>query len=146
MPPLVRRYIKTSLVFLIAGLVLGGYVSVAQFVAGVYPPRLFVTAHVHLLLVGFMLMMVMGVATWMFPRPARDDPRYRPVLAESVYWVITLATAVRAVAELAQGLAPARALGVLVTLASLGQLVGAALFVINVWWRVRMPAVPPPAR
>jgi hypothetical protein len=29
----------------------------------------FITAHVHLLLVGFMLMIVMGVATWMFPRP-----------------------------------------------------------------------------
>jgi heme/copper-type cytochrome/quinol oxidase subunit 1 len=87
--PLVRRYIKTSLVFLIVGLGLGGYVSVAQFVVGVYPPRLFVTAHVHLLLVGFMLMMVMGVATWMFPRPAKDDPRYHPALAEIVYWVIT---------------------------------------------------------
>jgi len=84
-PPLVRRYIKTSFVFLIAGLLLGGYVTVAEFLVGAYPPRLFVTAHVHLLLVGFMLMIVMGVATWMFPRPGKDDPRYRPELAETVY-------------------------------------------------------------
>jgi len=27
----------------------------------------------------------MGVATWMFPRPARDDASYRPALAEAVY-------------------------------------------------------------
>src|ERR1043166_3143568 len=100
MPPLVRRYVKTSLVFLIFGLVLGGYIVVAPFVVGVYPPRLFITAHVHLLLVGFMLMIVMGVATWMFPRPARDDARYRPELAEAVYWIMTLATALRAAAEL----------------------------------------------
>ena len=85
MTPLVRRYIKTSLVFLFAGLLLGAWIIVAEFVAGHYPPRLFITAHVHLLLVGFMLMMVMGVATWMFPRPAKDDTVYRPELAEAVW-------------------------------------------------------------
>ena len=96
MPPLVRRYIKTSLVFLIAGLLLGGYLILAEFVIGRYPPRLFITAHVHLLLVGFMLMIVMGVATWMFPRAARDSGGYRPGLAEVVYWVMTVSTAIRA--------------------------------------------------
>ena len=146
MPPLVRRYIKTSLVFLIVGLGLGGYVSVAQFVVGTYPPRLFVTAHVHLLLVGFVLLMVMGVATWMFPRAAQDDTRYRPALAETVYWLITLSTALRAVAEVADGITRTRAFDVTVTLASLGQLAGAGLFVANMWWRVRMPTVAPPPR
>lgn len=101
MTSLIRRYIKTSFVFLLAGLVLGAYVVVGQFVLDAYPSRLLITAHAHLLLVGFMLMMVMGVATWMFPRPARDDPRNRP---------------------------------------------GTALFVLNMWWRVRMPpAAAPPA-
>lgn len=85
MPPLIRRYIKTSFAFLITGVILGTYVSVSQYLLGVYPSRLFITAHVHLLLVGFMLMIVMGVATWMFPRPARDDASYRPALAEAVY-------------------------------------------------------------
>jgi hypothetical protein len=36
-PPLIRRYIKTSFAFLIAGLVLGGWILVAEFVLGVYP-------------------------------------------------------------------------------------------------------------
>ena len=52
MPALIRRYIKTSFVFLVTGLLLGGYIVVAQFVLVRYPPRLLVTAHVHLLLVG----------------------------------------------------------------------------------------------
>ena len=140
MPPLIRRYIKTSFVFLVAGLLLGGYILVAEFVAGAHPPRLFITAHVHLLLVGFMLMLVMGVATWMFPRPARDDARYRPELAEAVYWVMTAATALRAAAELGAGLGGAPLLRVLVAVGGLGQLAGAALFVANMWWRVRMPS------
>jgi heme/copper-type cytochrome/quinol oxidase subunit 1 len=141
-PPLVRRYVKTSFAFLVAGLLLGGYILIGEFVAGVYPPRLFITAHVHLLLVGFMLMLVMGVATWMFPRPARDDTRYRPGLAETVYWVMTAATAVRASAEVLAGLSGAPPLRWLVAAGGLGQLAGAALFVLNMWPRVRMPGVP----
>jgi cbb3-type cytochrome oxidase subunit 1 len=127
--PLVRRYIKTSFVFLALGLLLGGWTSVSQFVLGVYPPRLHITAHAHLLLVGFMLMIVMGVATWMFPRPARDDPRYRPGLAEAVYWVMTLSTAVRAAAEILAPWSGVPELRWAIALGGLGQLAGATLFV-----------------
>jgi cbb3-type cytochrome oxidase subunit 1 len=147
MTPLIRRYIKTSFVFLLAGLLLGAYILVAQFVLDAYPSRLLITAHAHLLLVGFMLMMVMGVATWMFPRPARDDPRYRPELAEAVYWVMTVATAIRAGAEISVALAGALGLRWLIVLGGLGQLAGTALFVLNMWRRVRMPpAAAPPGR
>ncbi|HEU5188136.1 MAG TPA: hypothetical protein VFX14_00450 [Methylomirabilota bacterium] len=139
MTPLVRRYIKTSFVFLVLGLVLGAYLIVAQFGIGAYPPRLVVTAHVHLLLVGFMLMIVMGVATWMFPRPSREDTRYRPELAEAVYWVMTLSTAFRAAAEMLLAYTGRPALGWLIAAGGLGQVAGAMLFVANMWVRVRMP-------
>ena len=144
MTPLVRRYVKTSFVFLAVGLLLGGWIVIGEFAAGVYPPRLHITAHVHLLLVGFMLMMVMGVATWMFPRPARDDTRYRPRLAEAVYWIMTLATAVRAAAELSAPYWAATVPRLLIVVGGLGQLAGAALFVVNMWPRVPMPVVAPP--
>ena len=147
MTPLIRRYIKTSFVFLLAGLLVGTYIVVGQFVLDTYPPRLLVTAHAHLLLVGFMLMMIMGVATWMFPRPGRDDTRYRPELAEAVYWVMTVATALCAGAEISVALAGALGLRWLIALGGLGQLAGTALFVLNMWRRVRMPpAAAPPAR
>lgn len=140
MPPLVRRYVKTSFVFLVLGLLLGGWISVREFVLGASPPRLYVTAHAHLLLVGFVLMVVMGVATWMFPRAARDDSRYRPGLAESVYWIMTIATAARAAAELLAPWSGAPFLRPVIALGGLGQLAGALLFVVNMWRRVRMPA------
>jgi cbb3-type cytochrome oxidase subunit 1 len=145
MPSLIRRYIKTSLVFLIAGLLLGGYLILAEFVLGRYPPRLFITAHVHLLLVGFMLMIVMGVATWMFPRAARDAGGYRPGLAEAVYWVMTISTATRAAAELTAPFVASWSVRLLIAAGGLGQLAGAALFVVNMWSRVRMPAAAAPS-
>ena len=139
MAPLIRRYIKTSFVFLMVGLLLGAYIIVAEFAFDTYPPRLLVTSHAHLLLVGFMLMLVMGVATWMFPRPGRDDTSYRPGLAEAVYWVMTVATALRALAETAVAVTGTLSVRWLIALAGLGQLAGAALFVLNMWRRVRMP-------
>src|SRR5512132_2327171 len=141
MTPLIRRYIKTSFVFLLAGLLIGAYIVVGQFVLDAYPPRLLITAHAHLLLVGFMLMIVMGVATWMFPRPARDDARYRPELAEAVYWTMTTATIVRALAELAAGITGAPAAQIAIAIGGIGQLVAALLFVANMWSRVRMPTM-----
>jgi hypothetical protein len=68
-------------------------------------------------------------------------------LAEAVYWVMTIATALRAAAEISVGLAGALGLRWLIALGALGQLAGTALFVLNMWSRVRMPSTAaPPAR
>jgi hypothetical protein len=81
----------------------------------------------------------MGVATWMFPRPSREDTRYRPELAEAVYWVMTLSTSLRAATEMLLAYTGRPALGWLIAVGGLGQVAGAMLFVANMWVRVRMP-------
>jgi hypothetical protein len=142
--PLVRLYVKTSFAFLLVGLVVGGYVTVVVNLAGRAVPWPLITAHVHLLLVGFLLTLVFGVATWMFPRPARDDARYRPWVAWAVYWLLTGSTIVRTLGELAAAAAGSRG-SALAALGGLGQLAAGVLFVVNMWTRVRMPggAAPP---
>ena len=84
-------------------------------------------------------MIFVGVATWMFPRPAKDDTRYRPELAEAVYWTMAVSTAVRAAAELWAGLSPVPVLRLAIAAGGLGQVAGTLLFVVNMWRRVRMP-------
>jgi cbb3-type cytochrome oxidase subunit 1 len=138
MTPVVRLYVKTSFVFLLLGLALGGYITVQVNLVGRGVPWPLITAHVHLVLVGFMLMLVFGVATWMFPRPARDDGRYRPELAQAVYWLLTASTIVRTLGELAAAATWTRG-SVLAAVGGLGQLGAALVFVINMWTRVRMP-------
>ena len=142
MTPLIRRYIKTSFVFLLLGLGLGAYITVEVNVRGRGVPWPLITAHVHLLLVGFMLMMVFGVATWMFPRPGKDDARYHPWLAwlpSVVYWTLAVSTAARLVGEIGAAASGTRG-SLLAALGGLGQLVAAILFTVNMWRRVRMPA------
>ncbi|HSE94434.1 MAG TPA: hypothetical protein VLD61_00995 [Methylomirabilota bacterium] len=143
MTPLVRLYVKTSFVFLMLGLVLGGYITVQVNLVGRGVPWPLITAHVHLVLVGFMLMLVFGVATWMFPRPARNDGRYRPGLAWVVYWLLTVSTTVRLLGELTAAAAGARGSS-LAAIGGIGQVAAAVAFVINMWTRVRMPGGAPP--
>lgn len=55
---------------------------------------------------------------------------------------MTLATPLRAAAEISVALAGAPGLRWLIALGGLGQLAGTALFVLNMWRRVRMPPRP----
>ena len=145
MTPLVRLYVKTSFVFLLLGLILGGYLAIEVNLRGRAVAWPLISAHVHLVLVGFMLMLVFGVATWMFPRPARDGGRYRPGLAWLVYGLLAASTVVRTLGEFAAAAAGARGSS-LAAFGGLGQLAAAVVFVLNMWSRVRMPGgVAPPS-
>jgi uncharacterized integral membrane protein len=143
MPTLIRRYIKTSFVFLLVGILIGAYVTVEVNVFGRGVPWPLITAHVHLLLVGFMLMMVFGVATWMFPRPSREDTRYRPGLASLVYWLLMTSTVVRVLGELSAAAIQLRT-SPFAAVGGLGQAAAVVLFIANMWWRIRIPAAATP--
>lgn len=92
---LVRRYLKTAIAFLAIGLTIGGYLIARREFLGSAPDEYLVSAHTHALFVGFVMMMIMGVALWLFPRPDRNDAQYDPRLAAIAYWLITIGTAAR---------------------------------------------------
>jgi cbb3-type cytochrome oxidase subunit 1 len=137
MPPLVRRFLKTAIVFLMVGVGLGVYMLVRRELGGVWASPWWISAHTHVLLVGFVLMMILGVALWMFPRPAKEDTRFDPRLAEGAYWCLTLGTGVRVAGELARGGGAGPALRVAIVLAGVAQALGLVLFFWNMWTRIR---------
>jgi len=127
MPPLARRFLRTALAFLASGLVLGVWLLAAREYALPVPARIR-SAHTHLVLVGFVIMTIGGVALWMFPRPAKGDTRYRPLLAEWAYWLAAGGTALRALLELSLPF-PAAELGRLVLLVAGGVQAGGVLLI-----------------
>jgi hypothetical protein len=137
MEPLVRRYLKTAIGFLGVGLLLGLVMIARRELLGAWPSRLWVSAHTHALLVGFVMMMIQGVALWMFPRPDKTDVRYRPVLAELAYWLVALSTAARVAGELVRPAAGAASLRWMIVGAGFGQVVGLLVFFVNMWPRIR---------
>lgn len=134
---LVRRFIKTAIGFLAFGLVLGGWMIVRRELMGAVPSEYLRSAHTHALLAGFGMMMIMGVALWLFPRPARGDTRYRPALATAAYWFAALGTGSRVGGEVLHTWMRAPWLGWLIVLAGLAQVVGMLLFFWAMWPRIR---------
>ena len=145
MDPLVRRYLKTAIGFLALGLIMGLVMLARREILGAWPSPFWVSAHTHALLVGFVMMMIQGVALWMFPRPDKADDRYRPELAELAYWLVAASTALRLVGELLRPAVGAPALRWAVAIAGAGQVVGLLVFFVNMWPRIRSARARGPA-
>ena len=134
---LVRRFIKTGIMFLFAGLAVGAWVLVRRELFGVFPHPHVVSAHTHAVQVGFVMFLILGVAIWLFPRAAKDDTRYSPGRIEASYWILALSTAARFLGELARASADATLLAWIVVLGGLGQVAGLALYFWTMWTRIR---------
>lgn len=133
----VRYFLKTAIGFLAAGLILGGYLLVSRELTGRWPNPYLVSAHVHLVGVGFVLFMILGVALWLFPRAPKGDTRYRPALVAASYWILTLSTLARALAEAGQAWGREGWLAWTVVAGGLGQMAGLGLYFFTMWPRIR---------
>jgi heme/copper-type cytochrome/quinol oxidase subunit 1 len=137
MHSLVRRYLKTAILFLAAGLIIGGWMMVERELGERFPSQYATSAHTHAILVGFVMMMILGVALWLFPRPAREDGRYQPRVAEAAYWLLTIGTSTRVAGELSRIWISSLPLRWLIVLASFAQIAGIGLFFYTMWSRIR---------
>jgi len=137
MHSLVRRYIKTAIAFLLVGLGIGGWMITWREVEERFPSAYVVSAHSHAILVGFVMMMILGVALWLFPRPDKTDVRYSPRQAEAAYWLLAVGTGLRIAGELARAASAARWLRVGVAVAGWLQIAGLVLFFYTMWSRIR---------
>lgn len=95
------------------------------------------SAHTHVLFVGFVTEMILGVALWLFPRPHKDDLRYSPRVAATAYWLLTIGTVARVAGEIARDNFDGFALRLAVVCAGLAQIAGVGLFFYTMWSRIR---------
>lgn len=134
---LARRYVKTSLFFFLVGLAIGMWILVEQFTGKGGISGILISVHTHLILFGFVIMLIMGIAYWMFPRPTKEDTRYSPSLAEINYWLITVGTSVRTGGELGLSFSYSRILWLIVITGSSLQILSGVIFTYNIWSRIR---------
>ena len=137
MHSLVRRYIKTAIAFLVLGLAIGTRILIRREIFLRSPSLYEVSAHTHAIMVGFVMMMILGVALWLFPRAERGEHQYDPRLAAAAYWLLTIGTAGRVAGELARGYSAALWLRSTVVTGGVAQFAGIALFFFTMWPRIR---------
>jgi cbb3-type cytochrome oxidase subunit 1 len=137
MHSLVRRFLKTGIVFLVTGLLIGLWMMAERELSGRFASPYVASAHTHAILVGFVMMMILGVALWLFPRPTKDDPRYSPRAAEVAYWLLTIGTAARVVGELTRPHIDTLWLRAVTLGAGVLQVAGIGVFFYTMWSRIR---------
>ena len=126
-------FIRASVVYLLVGITFGlimaipgGFAWLAE--AGRGQPT---TAHAHSNLLGFMLMMIMGVAYHIFPRFS-GYPVRRMWMAWANFWCCQIGTAGMVTAFLVRGLVPW-----LLPIAATVQVAGVICFALNMFDTVR---------
>jgi heme/copper-type cytochrome/quinol oxidase subunit 1 len=134
---LVRRYIKTGIGFLFAGLLVGAWMLVRRELSGVWPHPYLVSAHMHAVMVGFVMFLIFGVALWLFPRAAKEDTSYSPAKVEAAYWILLASTAARFAGELVRAGWAVPALRWVIVAGGIGQVIGIALYFSAMWSRIR---------
>ncbi len=136
MPTLTRVFVKTSLLYLLAGLLTGVILALRGWVR--LPPLLTALAPVyfHLLMLGWIAQLIFGVVYWMFPKYSKEAPRGRAWLAWGVYGLLNIGLLLRAIAEPVQAVYGGGWGGALVISAVLQWLAGVG-FVVNTWSRVK---------
>jgi len=140
MPPLVRLYIRTSFVYFIAGflllalMALDGWLQIGRWFRVVYISQL------HLLVVGWITQLAIGVAYWMFPRFLKADnprPRGSDSLAWAVYICLNAGLVLRLAAEPFHLMTGQSWLAALVALSGVLQAAAAVGFGLLIWARIR---------
>ncbi len=84
MPRLSRYFVRSALVQLALGFVLGGFILAAKAGAADIRLRELIPVHFDVLIIGWLIQLSIGVAYWIFPRILLHD-RGRPHLAWAAF-------------------------------------------------------------
>lgn len=126
-------FIRASIAYLVVGILLGVIMAFPGGLGwlaghGAGSPSV---AHAHALLLGFMLMMVSGVAYHIFPRFTGNPLRYPP-LSWVNFWLCQAGTAGMVLGFLCRGILPW-----LLPVAAVTQVIGLLCFAYNMWTVVK---------
>jgi heme/copper-type cytochrome/quinol oxidase subunit 1 len=133
----VRYFVKTSLAFLITGILSGFFMMISRRVFNFgYGPGM-LSAHTHVVLVGFMLMLIMGIAVWFFPKADKTDTKYNPDRIMVVYWLMLNGTIFRFIFEVADAYITISFLNYVIVSSSTLQITAVIIYAYTMWGRIR---------
>ena len=137
MPRLTRWFLRTALLWLVAALAVGALLAASAVVR--LPPIVgsLGPAYFHLLMVGWVTQLIVGMVFWMFPKHSAARPRGSEALGWAVYGLLNSGLALRLLAEPWQSATPGPLPGGLLVASALLQWLAGMGFVANTWTRVK---------
>lgn len=95
MPRITRFFIKTGLIYLLAGV----FLALVAELPGLQARSLLLPVYWHMLVIGWITQVIMGVAIWMFPRRKRDRKKTDSRAAWLAYWLLNSGLVLRFLSE-----------------------------------------------
>ena len=89
MPPIARTFVKAAFVYFLVAFLLGALMMLDRWLVFSRWLRVVYMSQLHLLMVGWITQLAIGVAYWIFPRfPKEQDPRPRG--SDSLAWFVLI--------------------------------------------------------
>ncbi len=134
MPRVARWYIKAGLVYFVLALVAGVLLEARTVIELPRWAVMLRPVYVHLLVVGWITQIIIGVGYWMFPKFSKENPRGSEALAWITWILLNVGLLLRLIAE---PQAFEVDLGWMLALSAVLQTVAGWLFVVNTWARIK---------
>jgi cbb3-type cytochrome oxidase subunit 1 len=140
MPPIARAFVKAAFLYFIAAFVLGALMALGSWLSLGRWLRTVYLSQLHLLVVGWISQLAIGVAYWIFPRFRKEqnpEPRGSDTLAWAVFACLNAGLLLRFLFEPFQLMGGQPWLAALVALSGILQALAALGFAWLVWGRIR---------
>jgi hypothetical protein len=133
MPRITRLFIKSGIVYFIAGIIL----AFTAHLPSVNTGTLLLPVYWHMIVMGWITQVIMGVSIWMFPRKKlhRKNPESRPAVLS--FWTLNAGLLLRFTTEpFIPFFTDFSAITIIVIVSSLLQITAVLFYLIEIWPRV----------
>ena len=140
MPPIARTFVRAAFLYFLAAFMLGALMMLDRWLSFSRWLKVVYLGQLHLLMVGWITQLAIGVAYWIFPRFLRaQDPRPRgsDTLAWAVLICLNIGLLLRFIFEPFYFMGPESWLAALMALSGLLQALAALGFAWLIWGRIR---------
>jgi hypothetical protein len=140
MPPIGRTFVKAAFLCFLAAVLLGALMTLDRWLSFSHWLKVVYLSQLHLLLVGWITQLSIGVAYWIFPRFRKEqDPRSRgsDTIAWGVLICLNVGLLLRFLFEPFYLMGPRSWLAALVALSGVLQALSALGFGWLIWGRIR---------
>jgi hypothetical protein len=140
MPPIARTFIKAAFAYFILAFLLGALMMLERWLGFSRWLKAVYLSQLHLLMVGWITQLAIGVAYWMFPRYRKEQasgPRGSDALAWAVLIALNAGLLMRFVFEPLYLMGPQPWLAAIAALTGVLQALAAIGFGLLIWGRIR---------
>jgi magnesium-transporting ATPase (P-type) len=134
MPRITRWFIKSGIIYLFLGIVLA-FLSELPFIQS---GTLLLPVYWHMIVIGWITQIIMGVSIWMFPRKRRDRKKTETFAAVTSFWSLNAGLLLRFLCEPFLPFFTKNPLMIItISVSILLQLAGILFYVFEIWPRVQ---------